>query len=167
MLLLPDQTYEQYQGEKGLPKTPLSALKRILSENTSLPPKSFHFIKSAVTAKTPTINGSKTTANRTRIANVQTHLEAFFGVMGNTQPTKSNHNKFKEYRVPTPEGFEQTAEFFNNIPEFHGEALGPFSIPKQNKLSYRAEDLLKECEELLTKYRIKPDFFCRYRKAME
>lgn len=167
MLLLPDQTYEQYQGEKALPKTPLSELKRILSEATPLPPKSFHFIKSAVLAKTPTTNGNKPTAHRTRITNVQTHLEAFFGVMGNTQTTKGSHIKYKEYRVPTPEGFEQTAEFFNNIPEFHGEALGPFSIPKQNKLSYRTEDLLKECEELLNKYRIKPDFFCRYRKAME
>lgn len=167
MLLLPDQTYEQYQGGKTLPPSPISALKRILNDAKLIQKPAQFTERPSQPAKTPTINGNKSASHRIRITNVQAHLEAFFGVMGNAHTTKSDHSKYKEYRVPTPEGFEQTAEFFNNIPEFNGEALGPFSIPKHNKLSYRTEDLLKECEELLNKYRIKPDFFCRYRKAME
>lgn len=173
MLLLPDQTYEQYRGETVVPHSPLGALKRILGDVAFGPKPAVHFAEPLhTTVRTPPTNGKRSTTatthgQRNRIANVQSHLEAFFGVMGNTHTGTKHEQRYREYRVPTPEGFEQTAAFFNNIPEFHGEAPGPFSIPKHNKLSYRTEDLLKECEELLNKYRIKPDFFCRYRKAME
>lgn len=166
MLLLPDQTYEQYQGEHTLSHSPLSTIKRILNE-AAFGPKIRNFTDSpAIQRSSAATNGKKST-NRICISNVQSNLEAFFGVMGNNNSSKMVETKYKEYRVATPEGFEQTADFFNNIPDFNGESLGPFSIPKHNKLSHRTEDVLKECELLLYKYRIRPDFFCRYRKAME
>lgn len=71
-------------------------------------------------------------------------------------------------RCQTPESYTHTSEFFNNIPEFKGVPLRPFSIPpdKQGPLKTNA-NLLKECESFLFKHRIRPDFFCRYRKAMK
>lgn len=66
--------------------------------------------------------------------------------------------------------FAKTCEFFDNIPEYRGDPLGPFSIPlrKERNTSQKTNpNILKECESYLTKYRIRPEFFCRYRKAME
>lgn len=158
MLLLPDQTYEQYQGEKTLTTSPLIALKRILSD-ANFCPKIPHF------DGLPRFeaNGKKTSPR-----NGPTNVNGFFGIhLGNsTGPAKTERND-REQRTGTPESFQQTCDFFNNIPEYNGEPLGPFSIPKVNRVSNNDADLLKECELLLYKYRIRPDFFCRYGKAME
>lgn len=154
MLLLPDQTYEQYQGEKTLTtSSPLIALKRILSDANFCP-------------KIPQFdglpNGKKITL---RNEQQNSNFNGFFGIsMANSSKTDRSE---REQRTSTPESFKQTCDFFNNIPEFNGEPLGPFSIPKAHKMSNADADLLKECELILYKYRIRPDFFCRYRKAME
>lgn len=159
MLLLPDQTYEQYQGEKTLTTTPLLALKRLLSDANFCP-------------KIPHVFDTHVKKNGTQSAS--SHANGFFGlnlgnVLGGTKIDRNDQEKQKQQqlRPGTPESFQQTNDFFNNIPEFHGEPLGVFSIPKANRMSNNDADLLKECELLLYKYRIRPDFFCRYRKAME
>lgn len=157
MLLLPDQTYEQYQGEKTLTTSPLIALKRILSD-ANFCPKIPHF--DGLT-RSFEVNGKKTISR-----NASTNVNGFFGIqLGNLSSTTKSEQRNE--RAGTPESFQQTCDFFNNIPEFNGEPLGPFSIPKANRVSNNDADLLKECELLLYKYRIRPDFFCRYRKAME
>lgn len=157
MLLLPDQTYEQYQGEKTLTTSPLIALKRILSD-ANFCPKIPNF--DGLTRNFE-VNGKKAISR-----NASTNVNGFFGIqLGNfTSTTKTEQ---RNDGAGTPESFQQTCDFFNNIPEFNGEPLGPFSIPKANRMSNNDADLLKECELLLYKYRIRPDFFCRYRKAME
>lgn len=158
MLLLPDQTYEQYQGEKTLTTSPFIALKRILSDANFCP-------------KIPHFDGLprfETNSKKSLPRNVPTNVNGFFGIhLGNVSCTSKTDRNEREQRTSTPESFQQTCDFFNNIPEFHGEPLGPFSIPKANRTSNNDADLLKECELLLYKYRIRPDFFCRYRKAME
>lgn len=157
MLLLPDQTYEQYQGEKTLTTTsPLIALKRILNDANFCPKFSqFDGLPDS---------GKKKTPPRT----VQTHsFNGFFGINLGQNSSSTSRTTEREKRTDTPESFKQTCDFFNNIPEFHGEPLGPFSIPKEHKISNADADLLKECELILYKYRIRPDFFCRYGKAME
>lgn len=159
MLLLPDQTYEQYQGEKTLTTSPLIALKRILSDANFCP-------------KIPHFDVGLTNGKRSTPRNGQTNFNGFFGISlgnssGGSSKTTEHRNNDKNQRTSTPESFKATCDFFNNIPEFNGEPLGPFSIPKAHKVSDADADLLKECELLLYKYRIRPDFFCRYRKAME
>lgn len=172
MLLLPDQTYEQYQGEKTLTTSPLIALKRILSD-ANFCPKIPHF---DVGLSNGVQNGKKST---TRSGHNGSNFNGFFGIqLGNSSGSssktaeqrnskKNEKNQPSTQRTDTPESFQATCDFFNNIPEFHGEPLGPFSIPKAHKMLDADADLLKECELLLNKYRIRPDFFCRYRKAME
>lgn len=152
MLLLPDQTYEQCQDLL----TPLIVLKRLLT-NADFRPKI-----------EIDLNGKKSTNNA---ATIRRSYECQFrgqrsnGESNGTTPTDEDVEN--EIRIRTPNGYEHTSEFFNNIPEFNGEPLGPFSIPNTRETSKTTADLLKECEMFLYKYRIKPDFFCRYRKAME
>uniref|UniRef100_A0A2M3Z623 Uncharacterized protein n=1 Tax=Anopheles braziliensis TaxID=58242 RepID=A0A2M3Z623_9DIPT len=68
--------------------------------------------------------------------------------------------------------YDKTSDFFNNIPEFQGEALGPFSLAgKQNRPEPEPEpdpdwasirtnvDILRACELFLVRHRIRPDFF--------
>lgn len=190
MLLLPDQTYEQYQGQKTLStSSPLITLKRILTD-TTLCPKIPHFVDTncqrpttttttittsttPTTTSTPTTtttpngtNGKTKSTNRPSKAAVQPDFDTFFSGIGKKSASSSSSPP-KIDRVSTPDSFKQTCDFFNNIPEYHGEPLGPFSIPKAYKMSHTTADLLKECEILLNKYRIRPDFFCRYREAME
>ncbi|XP_055304747.1 uncharacterized protein LOC129569673 [Sitodiplosis mosellana] len=166
MLLLPDQTYEQYQGEKTLTTSPLIALKRILGD-ANFCPKIPHF---DVGLPNGVPKGKTSTTRNGQNGN----FNGFFGIhLGNSSGSsnKTGEQRTKNVQQPqrtdTPESFKATCDFFNNIPEFHGEPLGPFSIPKAHKMSDADADLLKECELLLNKYRIRPDFFCRYRKAMD
>ncbi|XP_058122312.1 uncharacterized protein LOC131293118 [Anopheles ziemanni] len=67
--------------------------------------------------------------------------------------------------------YDKTSDFFNNIPEFHGEALGPFSLADKRTEpdwgSIRTNvDILRACELFLMRHRMRPDFFCKYTKAM-
>lgn len=143
MLLLPDQTYEQCQHAL----TPLIALQRLLSDADYRP-------------KIDSDSKGKTA-----------HYSPFGGQsidrsdFGSTS-TQSNKSDDHNLRADSPESYEQTSEFFNNIPDFNGEPLGPFSIPQTRDNVKTTADLLKECEQFLYKYRIRPDFFCRYRKAI-
>lgn len=70
-------------------------------------------------------------------------------------------------RSNTPESYDQTSDFFNNVPDFMGEPLGPFSIPHVKNSQQTSADLMRECELFLYRHRMRPDFFCRYRKAVE
>lgn len=141
MLLLPDQTYEQCQDEL----TPLIALRRLLNDADYRP---------KITVET---NGKPTAFVEQSIGRSD---------CGSTT-TQSDGSDDHKVRADTPASYEQTSEFFNNIPDFNGEPLGPFSIPQTQDNVKTTADLLKECETFLYKYRIRPDFFCRYRKAME
>uniref|UniRef100_A0A182S829 Uncharacterized protein n=1 Tax=Anopheles maculatus TaxID=74869 RepID=A0A182S829_9DIPT len=67
--------------------------------------------------------------------------------------------------------YDKTSDFFNNIPEFQGEALGPFSITGKRTEpdwgSIRTNvDILRACELFLMRHRMRPDFFCKYKTAM-
>ncbi|XP_035905018.1 uncharacterized protein LOC118509047 [Anopheles stephensi] len=67
--------------------------------------------------------------------------------------------------------YDKTSDFFNNIPEFQGEALGPFSITAKRTEpdwgSIRTNvDILRACELFLMRHRMRPDFFCKYKTAM-
>uniref|UniRef100_A0A182MDK6 Uncharacterized protein n=1 Tax=Anopheles culicifacies TaxID=139723 RepID=A0A182MDK6_9DIPT len=67
--------------------------------------------------------------------------------------------------------YDKTSDFFNNIPEFQGEALGPFSIAGKRTEpdwgSIRTNvDILRACELFLMRHRMRPDFFCKYKTAM-
>ncbi|XP_053673642.1 uncharacterized protein LOC128723903 [Anopheles nili] len=67
--------------------------------------------------------------------------------------------------------YDKTSDFFNNIPEFQGEALGPFSITgkrtEPNWSGIRTNvDVLRACELFLVRHRMRPDFFCKYKTAM-
>lgn len=165
MLLLPDQTYEQYQGQKTLStSSPLITLKRILSDTTFCPKITQQFTEPKNIQQHPNTNGKpKPILRSAKAAAARMDFDTFFSGIG----TKTASHSTKTDRASTPEGFKQTCDFFNNIPEFNGEPLGPFSIPKSFKMSHTTADLLKECEILLNKYHIRPDFFCRYRQAME
>uniref|UniRef100_A0A182HRF0 Uncharacterized protein n=1 Tax=Anopheles arabiensis TaxID=7173 RepID=A0A182HRF0_ANOAR len=68
--------------------------------------------------------------------------------------------------------YDKTSDFFNNIPEFQGEALGPFSIANKGTEpdwgSIRTNvDILRACELFLMRHRMRPDFFCKYKTAMK
>ncbi|XP_049287762.1 uncharacterized protein LOC125766131 [Anopheles funestus] len=67
--------------------------------------------------------------------------------------------------------YDKTSDFFNNIPEFQGEALGPFSIAgKRTEPDWGTirtnVDILRACELFLMRHRMRPDFFCKYKTAM-
>ncbi|XP_055638009.1 uncharacterized protein LOC129776408 [Toxorhynchites rutilus septentrionalis] len=63
--------------------------------------------------------------------------------------------------------YDKTSDFFNNIPEFQGESLGPFSLHDKNDLNIRTNiDILRACELFLMRNRIRPDFFCKYKKVI-
>ncbi|XP_059609617.1 uncharacterized protein LOC132256982 [Phlebotomus argentipes] len=83
--------------------------------------------------------------------------------------TTENHS-----RSNSPKDFERTTNFFNNIPEFCGQPLRPFTRPEnsskephQTNSVHTNLDILRACEMFLYKHRIRPDFFCRYKKAMD
>lgn len=139
MLLLPDQTYEQCQDTL----TPLIALNHIIHGGN------FKTIE------------EKQTINMARKFVLACSAEDSF----NSQNINVDNDVS---RSQTPESYSNTSEFFNKIPDFDGETIQPFHLPsnKSNTLNNNA-DLLRECESFLYKYRIRPDFFCRYRKAIK
>lgn len=175
MLLLPDQTYEQCQDAL----TPLIALKRFLngvhlrSNGGNVNGKN----STSSAAVTANANSIATDANRKR-SFVDKLQHSFNHSLGDSSTSQSSDDDDDEHdegdsdesdsRCDTPESYAHTSEFFNNIPDFSGEALRPFSIsPTRGTTQKTNANLLKECESYLFKYRIRPDFFCRYRRAME
>lgn len=144
MLLLPDQTYEQSREPDSL--APVKALKHLLNDTKYEP----HI--------TNLENDGKVLFNTSKSKLVNSPLNT----SGDIRPTDKTGN-----HVNSPESFEKVSEFFNNIPEFVGEPLGPFSIKDDKDSTKTDAELLKECERFLNKYRIKPEFFCQYRKALE
>lgn len=144
MLLLPDQTYEQCQHVL----TPLIALRRLLSDADYTPKIE--------------LDSNGKTAPHTIFDE-----QSIDGSVSGSTTTQSVGSDGHKVRADSPESYEKTSEFFNNIPDFNGEPLGPFSIPQTRDNVKTTADLLKECEFFLYKYRIRPDFFCRYRNAME
>lgn len=152
MLLLPDQTYEQCQDLLA----PLMTLKSLLNGTA------FHSKTKGVA------NGIGARSQRDQVKQTSFEYEhEIYDSDDSDDDSLLGTSESGSTRVHTPEIFERTSEFFNNIPDFNGEPLGPFSIPNSRETSRTTADLLKECEMFLYKYRIRPDFFCRYRRAME
>lgn len=161
-MLLPDQTYEQCQEILA----PLKAIRKIL-EDSNVEPKLF--LEKA--------NG-KCANNSIVIEKKKKKLDKIHKFVGATDKPHQNESAL---RVDTPENFGKTSDFFNNIPDYTGDPLGPFTLPDNDehndengadgcdgiKTSKTSADVLKECELFLHKHRIRPDFFCRYRKAIE
>lgn len=67
------------------------------------------------------------------------------------------------------ENFDKTTEFFNNIPDFQGETILPFTLTNKNDGVGGSSnfDLFRACELFLVKNRIRPDFFCKYKSALK
>ena len=141
-MLLPDQTYEQCQDIL----TPFVALNCALAD-------------------------SEFATKQDKIANIANDGPAQQSRLDGSHASRSDENSTDEEtddeRVDTPESYDETSEFFDNIPDYNGEPLRPFSISNSNESSRTNADLLKECEMFLCKYRIRPDFFCRYRNALQ
>lgn len=154
-MLLPDQTYEQCQAIL----TPLLAIRKILHES-----------RFGVASDVETHNVTRPNLEKTKKSTGK------FRKIDVRDDEKKDKGGIDEsgLRGGTPENFMQTSEFFNNIPDYMGDPLSLFSMVADtdstaetgNKCSTNA-DVLRECEEFLQTHRIRPDFFCRYRKAIE
>ncbi len=138
-MLLPDQTYEQCQDILA----PLEALRKIL-EDSKFEPR----LDDGSNCKQNVVN----VCEKKKLYKLKILVE---------------NNDEDEVRSCSPESYGKTSEFFNNIPLYTGEPLGPFSIPNKRTSIRTSADVLKECESFLYKHRIRPDFFCRYRKAIK
>lgn len=136
-MLLPDQTYEQCQDILA----PLEALRKILEESKYEPRLD---------------DGNNYKQDVASVEKKKTE-----------KLNRAVDNSDNELRSCSPESYGKTSEFFNNIPLYTGEPLGPFSIPNKRTSIRTSADVLKECESFLYKHRIRPDFFCRYRKAIK
>lgn len=150
-MLLPDQTYEQCQ----VILAPLKAIRKILEES-KVEPKLPETTKSSPNNSHTAKSGKAKSEKVRKIGRSSEELD----------------NMCKADRGETPESFRRTSEFFNNIPDYAGDPMGPFSLPNTTTTedevkSRTSADVLKECELFLHKHRIRPDFFCRYRKALE
>lgn len=152
-MLLPDQTYEQCQAIL----TPILAIRKILQD-------------SRLNAATSTASDGK---QEDRINGLRSK-KAASGKHRKVE-TDGENNAGSKVRDATPENFVKTSEFFNNIPDYTGAPIGPFGMTYEPEGSdgkfgrnvNKTADLLKECEEFLHTHRIRPDFFCRYRKAIK
>lgn len=136
-MLLPDQTYEQCQDILA----PLEALRKILEESKFEPR-----LDDGNNCKQNVMNVEKRKVEKLK---------------------RLVENNNDDERSCSPESYGKTSEFFNNIPIYTGEPLGPFSIPNKRTSIRTSADVLKECESFLYKHRIRPDFFCRYRNAIK
>lgn len=139
-MLLPDQTYEQAYTPQNIPLH-----KNIL----------------AITKQSVIHTNILTKSNKPKKLDITSESES---------DSETNSDSDQDDRKK----FEKTTEFFNNIPEYSGEPLGPFSIPLINtnndtktSIKTKQDDIIRECETFLWKYRIRPDFFCRYRQVKE
>lgn len=153
-MLLPDQTYEQCQDMLA----PLVALKRILDDTESKPQIEIEYGEKCTADGLRNDGHGCDVVDRTRTA------------VGETVGATPVDNAAEEDRYngnETPESYERTSDFFNNIPEFNGEPLGPFSVPHARDSQQTSADLMRECELFLYRHRIRPDFFCRYRKVLQ
>lgn len=154
MLLLPDQTYEQCQAIL----TPILAIRKILQDSRL----------NEVSAATN--GGGK--QDGTRIHGSPSK-KAALETLRRPGDEDRDPTSGAKWRGATPENFVRTSEFFNNIPDYTGDPLGPFGMADETEEAdgkignLSAADVLKECEEFLQTHRIRPDFFCRYRKAVE
>lgn len=153
-MLLPDQTYEQCQ----VILAPLKAIRKILEES-NVEPKLLETSQSTTNSS----NAAKSVKTKSeKVRKIDRSSKKIDDVLGADR-----------VRGETPESFRKTSEFFNNIPDYAGDPMGPFSLPHQTTTddnevkSQTSADVLKECELFLHKHRIRPDFFCRYRKALE
>lgn len=158
-MLLPDQTYEQCQAIL----TPILAIRKILQDSR------FDIVTSSTADSKQNVRSNGLRSKR-----------AALGKLRRIDDNDDNvdYNKGAKDRGATPENFVKTSDFFNNIPDYMGDPLGPFGMPNETECAdgdgengshqiNNAADVLKECEEFLHTHRIRSDFFCRYRKAIE
>lgn len=149
-MLLPDQTYEQASCED---LESIDLLKKLLKTTDT------NEIKIKRPDSVYTIKDKEKSLDATG--------DDDFPIIENNVFSESENSDDGEKRGDSPENFQKTSEFFNNIPEFKGEPMGPFKLPDEMEINTANPDILRECESFLWKYRIRPDFFCRYRRAME
>lgn len=146
-MLLPDQTYEQ-----------------------AYPPHNIPLHKNIIAAKQQS-NGSTPPTSKSNIPNK-------LNITSESESDSDSESESDQFHDDHRKNFDKTTEFFNNIPEYSGEPLGPFSIPLINtnndiktsiktSIKTNQDDILRECESFLWKYRIRPEFFCRYRQVKE
>uniref|UniRef100_A0A1I8Q2X5 Uncharacterized protein n=1 Tax=Stomoxys calcitrans TaxID=35570 RepID=A0A1I8Q2X5_STOCA len=155
-MLFPDETYEDYH-------------KRIKSTN---PPS--HARKSTTNSSCLTLEGKRSNKSRKNSSN-----STLSGKEPGSAGSTSNSGSFK-----------RTQEFFENIPELEEENRTNYAAthsgrePAQrrlkqnnnrlheNHLSTESTDLsknpifLRNCETIIQRYRMRPDFFCQYYKAI-
>lgn len=153
-MLLPDQTYEQCQDMLA----PLVALKRILNDTESKPQIETEYKGKCNIVEDQSEDSGDEVNEKDDIVKCGPTVD---------NATDAPGDKDTDERLHTPESYDQTSDFFNNVPDFNGEPLGPFSISYARDSQRTSADLMKECELFLHRHRIRPDFFCRYRKAME
>ncbi|XP_058447465.1 uncharacterized protein LOC131427904 [Malaya genurostris] len=82
---------------------------------------------------------------------------------------RNGSSPLRERRVADEQetDYDKTSDFFNNIPEFQGESLGPFNLNNKSDMNIRTNiDILHACELFLMRNRIRPDFFCKYKKVI-
>lgn len=168
-MLLPDQTYEQCHDMLA----PVVALKRILDDTESKPQIEIEYNEKSIVTNDDSDNNNK--KNNGQVSGGGGAWSDTAADDGNKHELEmliaggdeNEHQDEKTDRFSTPESYDQTSDFFNNVPDFHGEPLGPFSIPHVKNSQQTSADLMRECELFLYRHRIRPDFFCRYRKVVE
>jgi hypothetical protein len=178
-MLLPDQTYEQANTKDIL--TPFGQLineddediieKKLFIESltkVSTLPKIKEKLKNLINVDIHSLhNQSKYLAEYNDDCE-KNEADGCCEEKAKKEEKENEKNVMKGEEIELSENYERTSEFFNNIPEYDGEALGPFSVHSKQDFSIRTNvDLLKACELFLSTHRIRPDFFCKYRNAVE
>lgn len=158
-MLLPDQTYEQM--------APLAAFKSQFNGNRFKPKKLQRLIKNFGHG-----NRLRNDLNTKCRLQIQDSCNEIIEEVAGEEETDSSEDDISDEwdSSDTSQSYDNTSDFFNNIPEFDGEPLGPFSLNDKcndNKTAHISDDVLKEFETFLWRYRIRPDFFCRYRKVIK
>jgi hypothetical protein len=173
-MLLPDQTYEQANPAQDI----LTSYGQLIGEDDEdIIEKKLFLASLKANLKVSTLPRSKQKL-KDRINSDDVQSLHTFGEHGGDKQmdeekssrmeAKKNEKNAQRSGDNGDETYERTSEFFNNIPEFDGEALGPFSVHSKQDFSIRTNvDLLKACEVFLETHRIRPDFFCKYRSAVE
>jgi hypothetical protein len=169
-MLLPDQTYEQANPAQDI----LTSYGQLIGEDDEdIIEKKLFLASLKANLKVSTLPRSKQKLkDRINSDDVQSlHTFGEHNVAAEEEKSRMEEKKNAknaQRRDNGDENYERTSEFFNNIPEFDGEALGPFSVHSKQDFSIRTNvDLLKACEVFLETHRIRPDFFCKYRSAVE
>ncbi|XP_053691806.1 myosin-G heavy chain [Sabethes cyaneus] len=111
---------------------------------------------------------SRRATNDSSCSSLTSDIQTDLGSDEEAEGRRENPSRGQRTNVDEQEtDYDKTSDFFNNIPEFQGESLGPFSLNNKNDLNIRTNiDILRACELFLMRNRIRPDFFCKYKKVI-